>query len=271
MSPAPTDFCNQESLLELDALPIIGDEAQHSQSLPFFKFPPEIRQRVYVHHLFFPERIDLVLGSCLTDSHQISYHPDEGMQILTCDQPWGRNKTRVPSSVLDLLLTSRLIYNEAVDIFYQINRFAFNDAHDIARFAKQGGKRFLQLRDISFPFNQSPAAFNQLRRCENLTKISIHFPLVQWGTAWPFKETSILRTVSGTDELMKLRNLKHVKLSGYDIVYDPASNRWIKVSLSHPGSIGEDLVSNLMSVSQEDQFRSSMSIFSSSTFGANNW
>ena len=260
MSSAAMRYSNQEWMLKLDTLQATRVNARQSQSLAFLEIPPEIRQRVYIHHLFFAERVKLVsplqnesfahhIKECRTTDHEVLYHPEEGGQILICNQPWGKKETRPPSSVLDLLLTSRLIYNEAVDLFYDINRFAFNDAHDIASFAKQVGKRFLQMRDISFPFNRSPAAFNQLRRCENLTTISIHFPAFEWGTAWSNKEASLLRGISGMDELMKLRNFKDVRISGYDVIFDSTSNEWMLVDVSHPRSIGEDFVSNLMTVS----------------------
>ncbi|MCJ1367824.1 hypothetical protein MMC16_006959 [Acarospora aff. strigata] len=225
---------------------------------PFTRLPPELRDRIYRHHLVLPEPVTLTLASNTTFVVQhlkncvLGTHPEGRSEIdqtcvLKCKDPFKKRKRQlpVPESVLALLLANKQISREAMHIFYQHNHFVFANVGRIWEFIFRTGDRYRYLGELSFAFSSVDAlpTFAKLKQCRYLTKL--HINMCYDGQYMRLNKDHNLGTASGIRGLRELRGIKVLELVGKDRV-TPVDGGWKDVDINDKDAVGPVLRRDLM-------------------------
>ncbi|KAI9856883.1 MAG: hypothetical protein M1813_008720 [Trichoglossum hirsutum] len=92
-------------------------------SFPFQRLPAEIRNRIYMYHLCFPDKILLFRKHLAIDAIGFCIAPDGSTRPCRCTP-----------SVLEIRLVCRQFNDEATHIFYRWNHFELYRTHDLWSF-----------------------------------------------------------------------------------------------------------------------------------------
>ena len=188
------------------------------------KFPPELREKIYRHVLVLPEPVQI-----------------KPFVSPFWSAPDMANVNSGPSP-LALLATSKVIYNEAVNIYYSENHLIFQSITSLRYFITACSSRYRFMEEISFKysgifFDALPA----LMDCQRLRILHIHFHhhFIQLGEHLP------LVYATGMESLRKLRGIETLELRGKDRI-DIGGRRVQEVDVNDPRALGPILRSELM-------------------------
>lgn len=181
-------------------------EAAPTKPFPFMQLPLEIRIMVYKEFLVMPSPIFFGLG-LKTQAILRSRNPDTSIK-----------ENGIPQTlVCQLFLTSRSIYQEAMPLYFSLNRFHFSNLHVllvVLSSLKPNCRR--QIARISFAYQgPSPAkAFKVLSTCVGLRDLIIRLTgftpnLIRLEDELPRR----LMKMGGISQLLKIRGIKKLGVS----------------------------------------------------------
>ena len=219
-----TCYTVSEPRAELFLHSVIGIDKGTARSHSFFGLPAEIRNCVYEHVFRYPRsglflrrpryrrrvqpshqqwRVSVMSRSLFDefdyDKWQILQHETCGRYTLChckdeqcsiCQGGYGRYHVRNVKHILEPLLTNKQFFDEAMPIFYSINRLHIEDAHDVDE-ELQGltPSRLRYLDSLAFEctdalmeYSNLSSLRNMLRKLQGLRTLHIYFDDVHWGS-----------------------------------------------------------------------------------------
>ncbi len=178
---------------------------EHDIFHPFLRLPPELRQEVYKCHLIQPT-YELYL--CKSEVRHLIY------------SHYRLPSRRNPNPATSLLCVSRLVYDEAMPIFYRFHHFDICGIHDdcwLWEFLTAiGPERRRHLRAVTFRYPDSPEnvpeTFRLLRTAVNLTELYIYMEPNQFYDWLSYEGELCPQDHKGLKELLELRGLRTLEI-----------------------------------------------------------
>ncbi|KAL8903076.1 MAG: hypothetical protein Q9207_004171, partial [Kuettlingeria erythrocarpa] len=217
--------------------------------------PTEVRLMIYTYVLGFKHPVSMRTARYLTFSlRHLRECPARKHQkcklTLTCTNRFDANDVDTiepPRSVLELLLVSKQIKQEALPTFFE-NSFVFDGS--MGRFPVpiiDSVARFEMVQDVTFLWS-SDNILNLVRALYRLPLLRILALIIEFHPHWQQPRSLANKSPSktrGFEELSHLRGLEKVELAGSDLI-GCAGGGWEKVDINHPAAIGPHLRLMLM-------------------------
>ncbi|KAL9601703.1 MAG: hypothetical protein Q9219_002314 [cf. Caloplaca sp. 3 TL-2023] len=171
---------------------------------PFMKLPPELRMMVYeFHFLQKPEHLE---GKICWDGKRCGDGEHRcRMSQLNKDVP-----------LQSLWTTSKIIYNEAMPLYFSTHNFSFSHIEDLGQFLTNLGAhgrqlvtsvRFVYERCVTTEIFEAHEAFRRLAECPNLAGLSL---VVNSNHIWR------KRRLPGLTSLLKIRGIEKLDITLFD-------------------------------------------------------
>ncbi len=196
-----------------------------------FKNP--VSTRVARHLSFFSRH----LSEC-----PVRKHHNRRLTIM-CTSHFDANDVQTygpPPSVLEFLLVSKQVKEEALPLFFE-NNFILDAATVRWPLPVDCNARFEMIQDVTFLWSTAKIlnivkALYRLPRLRNLSLLVSFWPD---DRPWRMRKKSLSKT-RGFEELSHLRGLKKVELPGKDMI-KRADRGWEEIDINHPAAIGPRL------------------------------
>ncbi len=145
------------------------------------------------------------------------------------------NTYRVPTSVLEICLTSKKLRLEVLPVFFATNSILFPCPDWLLTFQRRAGHYFAMVRSLTICWVRLSTldAVLVLPRMPALENLAIDFDY----KGELLRRTWRLKSARGMAELSKLRGIKTLKLVGKDRIKD-RTGRWQEVDVERSGAVG---------------------------------
>ena len=219
MVPSPGDQRARYFSMSLSAARICLAErigVQRKGSFAFLRLPPELRDIFYTMVAACPPS-GLVLHPSGPDKIEVSAATrnfSDPFSMLCTQGRWPELVLNPLSTIFNLSLVNKQIYEEFTPYFFQINTFQFAGVSCISVVSQTLPSSHAQnIRHVTFkyhPFDADSAteAFKWLASLENLQKLDVHIDEAAWKADYRSSEAINLLKLPGLFTLRKLRGLK---------------------------------------------------------------